>query len=93
MMGFTVKEAFFDSKNKAKKALRKMIKSIKSELVQDGETTHLSKPIEHYKTPFLFGEKTKSYQVMAEVWVEYSGEESEWDQVVTHFEIEKIKVS
>lgn len=93
MMGFTVKEAFFDSKNKAKKALRKMIKAIKHELVQEGETTHLSVPIEHCKSPILFDEKTTTYQVMAEVWVEYGGEEPEWDQTVLHFGIEKIMVS
>lgn len=48
-MGYAISEQFFDSKNKAKKALRKKFKELKPNIEMDVDFTCLSEPVVHKK--------------------------------------------
>lgn len=93
MTGGTITEEFYDSKNKAKKALKRMFKEIKPNLVDDDEVDYLSQPIIHRGQLNFMGKSTRSFELMFEVWRKCSYEYDEWDIYVEGLHIELIKVN
>lgn len=91
MMGFPCREEYYLSKNKAKKALKRMFKSLKENIVNKDDVNHLSKPVEHRKQ--IMKKSARSNELMFEVWQKVSHEYDEWDTFVEGLHIEKIEVN
>ena len=91
MMGFRIKELFFESLKKARSEYAKLLIEYrnKENIVERGESSHLSKPIVEGITREEFIIK----QHMIETWHKTSYEYDEWDTSVEHLQLEKIEVT
>lgn len=93
VMGITISEQFFNSKNKAKKELRKKFKELKPNIAMDGDSENLSEPIMHRKQSHINGKSKKSFELMFEVWHKCNHEYEEWDTYIEILYIDLIRVS
>lgn len=94
MMGGMVREEFYDSKQKAKKALRRMLKELMPTISDDGETVEGTNHKIHHRRSIHFLDKkaTTTYQLMFDVWHKVSHENDEWDTYTEHLHIDRIEV-
>lgn len=93
MMGGIITEEFYDSKNKAKKALRKMFKELKPEMAVEGDTNHLEEHLVHTKQLHFMKKSSRCYELMFEMWHKCSHEYDEWDTYVEGLHIDLIDVN
>ncbi len=93
MMGDTISEEFFDSKNKAKRALRKKFKELKPQMASVGDSVNLSEPVVHCKQIHFDKKSEKSFELLFEVWHKCSYEYDEWDLYVEGLHIDLIQVN
>lgn len=93
VMGGTITEEFYDSKNKAKKALKKMFKQLKSNMVAEDDINYLSEHLVHAKQNFINSEKSRCYELMFEMWHKCNYEYDEWDTHVESLHIDLIDVN
>lgn len=92
-MGSTIKEEFYDSKNKAKKALKRMFKEIKPSIADESNISDLSSPIIHRKQLHLERKSKICFDLLFEVWHKCGYECDEWDTYVERLNIELVKVN
>lgn len=92
-MGYTIKEEFYDSKNKAKKALKRMFKEIKPNIADERDISDLSSPVIHRKQLHLTGKSKICFDLLFEVWHKCSYKYDEWDTYVERLNIELVKVN
>lgn len=93
MMGGVISEQFFDSKNKAKKALRRKFKELKPNMTKEEDLAHLSEPLIHKKQFHFNGKSKTSFELMFEVWHRCNYECEEYDSYVEGLHIDLIQIN
>lgn len=91
MMGNDIRGEFYDSKSKAKRALRRMLKELMPTIAEPDEDSEMTTEHKVYHRRPMVGSRW-TYHLMFTVWHKCNYEYDEWDTYVESLHIEKIEV-